>query len=366
MFSSREGVTLDSIAAPLSRWLLNPVLTVPAALALSLSNSSLHSWVSSNAHGTRIQTLSSLLAVASVVLSLNSYLDRQFANNWVSDKSWNWDEEIVLVTGGSSGIGASICKHFLARNARTRIVVVDYAPLGWKAEQEGVRLSYYQCDLSDTSALKATCERIRNEVGHPTVLFNNAGLVRGASVMDGSYGDIEATVRTNLIAPMLLVKEFIPEMVKRDHGHILHTGSLSCITPPAMVADYSATKAGLVAMHESLQLELKTVHNAPRVRLTMGIFCFIRTPLIGGEMNVPNFVLPLLDVDSVGESFVNAAYSGYGSTIYMPSLFNRLAITLRGGPEWIFRLVREGTTAFRIDFRGRQRLDAVTGRLQKA
>lgn len=60
----------------------------------------------------------------------------------------------------------------------------------------------------------------------------------------------------------------------------------------------------------------------------MGIFCFIRTPLIGGEMNVPNFVLPLLDVDSVGEALVNAAYSGYGSTIYMPSLINRLAITL--------------------------------------
>lgn len=250
MFSSREGVTLDSIAAPLSRLLLNPILTVPAALALSLSNSSIHAWVSSNAGGTRIQTLSSLLAVASVVLSLNSYLDRQFANNWVSDKTWNWDEEIVLVTGGSGGIGASICKHFLARNPRTRVVVIDYAPLGWKPEQEGIRLSYYQCDLSDTSALKATCERIRNEVGHPTVLFNNAGLVRGASVMEGSYGDIEATVRTNLIAPMLLVKEFIPEMVKRDHGHILHTGSLSCITPPAMVADYSATKAGLVAMHE--------------------------------------------------------------------------------------------------------------------
>lgn len=45
-------------------------------------------------------------------------------------------------------------------------------------------------------------------------------------------------------------------------------------------------------------------------------------------MNVPNFLLPLLDVDSVGESLANAAYSGYGSTIYMPSLFNRLAITL--------------------------------------
>lgn len=129
----------------------------------------------------------------------------------------------------------------------------------------------------------------------------------------------------------------------------------------------------------------------------MGIYCFIRTPLIAGDVNVPNFILPLLEVDSVGESLANAVYSGYGSTIYMPDIINRLAVTLvsifcrelalflpfrfltmtvanqflffqfqRGGPEWIFRLVREGTINFGIDFRGRHQLDAVTGKLQKA
>ncbi|KAM0248376.1 hypothetical protein ACHAQJ_009501 [Trichoderma viride] len=362
MFSSREGVTLDSIAAPLKSWFLNPILTVPTALVLS--SPSIHTWLLSDINATRIQVLTSLLALASVLLSLNAYLDKQFANNWVSDKSWNWDEEIVVVTGGSSGIGASICRQLVARNPRTRLVVVDYAPLSWKPEQEGVRVSYYQCDLSDASTLRSTCERIRNEVGHPTVLFNNAGLVRGAGIMDGSYGDIEATVRTNLIAPMLLIKEFIPEMIKRDHGHILQTGSLSCITPPALIADYSASKAGLLAMHESLQLELKNVYKAPRVRLTLGIFCFISTPLINGHTNVPNFLLPLLHVDSVGESMVDAVYSGYGSIIYMPGI-SRLAATLRGGPDWFFRLVRESTANFRIDFRGRQQVDAETGKLQK-
>lgn len=236
MFTSREGVTLDSIAAPLRRWLLNPVLTISAALVLSGLGKTLVPVY--------------LLALASVVLPLNEYLDKQFANNWVSDKTWNWDEEIVVVTGGSGGIGASICTQLLARNPRTRIVVVDYAPLGWKPEQKDVRLSYFQCDLSDTSALRATCERIRSEVGHPTVLFNNAGLVRGSSITQGSYGDIEATVRTNLIAPMLLIKEFVPEMIKRDHGHILHTSSLSSVTPPSLIADYSATKAGLQAIHD--------------------------------------------------------------------------------------------------------------------
>lgn len=245
MFTSREGVTLDSIAAPLRRWLFNPVITAPAALLLSgLATYTPDTIV------TKFVSPVYALTLAGALLSLNDYLDKQFANNWVSDKTWNWDEEIVVVTGGSDGIGASISKQLIARNPRTRIVIVDYAPLKWQPKQEEAHVSYYQCDLSDSNALKSTCERIRSDVGHPTVLFNNAGLVRGATIMEGSYGDVEATVKTNLIAPMLLAKEFLPEMVKRDHGHIIHTGSLSCVTPPAMIADYAATKAGLLALHE--------------------------------------------------------------------------------------------------------------------
>ncbi|KAL7947824.1 NAD(P)-binding protein [Trichoderma barbatum] len=360
MFTSREGITLDSIAAPLRRWLLNPVLTAPTALILS--------GLGLNIANT--DAIKSLIPVyvwtlASILFSLNDYLDKQFANNWVTDETWNWGEEIVVVTGGSGGIGASISRQLLARNPRTRIVVVDLAPLGWQPEQEGVRLSYYQCDLSDASALRSTCERIRSEVGHPTVLFNNAGLARGASIIEGSYGDVEATVRTNLIAPMLLIKEFIPEMVKRDHGHIIHTGSLSSVAPPAIIADYSATKAGVQALHEALQLELKHVHKAPRVRLTLGIFSFVRTAAISGHTNAPNFLLPLLHADTVAESMVNAVYSGYGSTIYLPTL-GRVAANLRGGPEWIFRIIREGTANFRINFRGRHEIDSETGRIRKA
>ncbi|KAH0531650.1 hypothetical protein TsFJ059_000454 [Trichoderma semiorbis] len=360
MFTSREGVTLDSIAAPLRLWLLNPVITAPVALLLS----GLAAYTPDTIV-TKFLFPVYTLTLAGALLSLNDYLDKQFANNWVSDKTWSWDEEIVVVTGGSDGIGASISKQFIARNPRTRIVIVDYAPLKWQPKQEGAHVSYYQCDLSDSNALKSTCERIRSEVGHPTVLFNNAGLVRGATIMEGSYGDVEATVKTNLIAPMLLAKEFLPEMVKRDHGHIIHTGSLSCVTPPAMIADYAATKAGLLALHEALQLELKNVHNAPRVRLTFGMFCFIRTALVSGHTNVPNFLLPFLQVDTVGEAMVSAVYSGYGSIIYLPGL-NRVATTLRGGPEWFFRLVREGTANFRINFRGRQEVDPQTGNILKA
>ncbi|KXJ84921.1 hypothetical protein Micbo1qcDRAFT_225569 [Microdochium bolleyi] len=259
------------------------------------------------------------------------------------------------------GIGASVARQLLARNARTKIFIVDHAPLAWTPEPRSP-VSYFRCDLSSASAIRTLTARIRSEVGHPTVLVNNAGLSRGATVVDGSHTDVELTIRTNLVAPFLLTKEFLPRMVSMDHGHVVNVGSVSSLFPPARVADYAATKAGITALHETLQLELKQVHHASRVRLTLGILGFIKIPLFKGETLQSPFLFPLLHVDTVGEAFVDALYSGLGTTIYLPGIMRYVAM-LRAGPEWLSRGVREGTASLRVDFKGRQQVIKETGGL---
>lgn len=128
-------------------------------------------------------------------------------------------------------------------------MIIDYVPLTWNP-QNGSHIHYYQCDLSQASGIQVVCEKIRQEVGHPTVLLNNAGICRGFTVCDGSYTDVEVTIKTNLIAPFLLVKEFLPNMARCNHGHIINISSMSAFLPPSKVADYAATKAGLIALHE--------------------------------------------------------------------------------------------------------------------
>lgn len=361
--SSREGFTLDVVAGAVRNWVLTPTTTLP--LALGLTWEPLFSRLIQRVSTDRAKAIRSRvywLAAASFILALNDQLNRQSANNWVSDSRWNWDDEIVVVTGGSSGIGASVCQRLIAKNPRTRIIIIDYVALSWTPPR-GARVYYYECDLSDAYAIKLVCDRIKVEVGHPTVLFNNAGLARGSTVMEGTSNDVQLTLKTNLIAPFLLVKEFLPEMVRRDHGHILNTGSMSSVISAPTIVDYSASKAGLTALHEvcyqliypmnhvsyfhrlhfdvyvfqkltnmtpqGLQLELKSLHRAPRVRLTLGIFGFIRTPLFTGKTNESNFVTPLLNVETVSEKLVEAVYSGYGGTIYLPGVMRYITALVR-------------------------------------
>lgn len=336
---SREGFTIDVVALALRKYLLDPAILIPIWLVLSVAPSAITLGPQSGSVLRVLQLGARILAIIGTTLALNDFLTTQFNNNWTGPSKWNWDQEIVLITGGSSGIGQSLSQQLLKRNPQTRVIIADIVPLSWKAPEHS-RVHFYRCDLSSEAEIKAFCAQIRKEVGHPTVVVNNAGLVRGFTVCDGTYADVQLTIRTNLVAPFLLVKEFLPDMVKKNHGHILSISSMSAFIPPAGVADYAATKAGLIALHEvrtalintratlmakqALQLELINA-NASRVRLSTAVLSFVQTPLFKGETKQSNFLTPLLDVDSVGERLAQTLYSGYGRTIFLPGMMRYIA-----------------------------------------
>ncbi|KAJ6438987.1 short-chain dehydrogenase [Purpureocillium lavendulum] len=358
----REGFVVDYVARLLRSSLLHPHLILPTAVLTSCAKLEL-----SLIPVPRLPVLAWLiytLAAVTLLLNATEYLNDGTANNWTPSANINWNDEIIVVTGGSSGIGASLVLRLHAERPQSTIVVVDYTPPTWTLPS-GARIHFYQCDLSDASLIKDLCQRIRAKVGNPTILVNNAGICRGSIVADGSYSDVTLTVNTNLVAPFLLCKEFLPEMIRRDHGHIVNIASMSALLPPGKIADYAATKSGLIALHEALQLELRHDHLAPRVRLSLAILSFIKTPLFKGETRQLHFLFPLMDVETVSEAIASALYSGRGRTIYLPGIMRYVAI-LRGGPEWMWYLIRDKTKDLGVDFKGRQKVDPNSGKLVAA
>lgn len=205
-------------------------------------------------------------------------------------------------------------------------------------------VAFFRCDLSNEEEIRAVCLRIREEVGNPTVLgrcilsfcnlgillakavpVNNAGIIRGRMIAEGTYSGNALTLKTNLLAPLLLCKEFLPYMIHRNHGHIVNVSSLSAYIPPPTLADYAASKAGLLILDEVLGLELRYHYKSPKVRTSSVVLGFTGTPMIKGEVNLPGFILPLMHVDTVGDAIVDALYSGYGHQIYLPGITRHLA-----------------------------------------
>ena len=136
----------------------------------------------------KLITLLKLLTAAGVLRRANQALNRLAWNNWSLGRNgaeWQFGpsrQEVVLITGGSSGFGYEMVKAF-ARHAR--VVVIDVVAFPPELEAlEGVH--FYRGDLADTEALEGLCERIRREQGTVSVLINNAGIGVGKTLLEVS------------------------------------------------------------------------------------------------------------------------------------------------------------------------------------
>lgn len=98
--------------------------------------------------------------------------------------------------------------------------------------------------------INSVCRRIQSELGHPTVLINNAGLTRGRNLIFTTENDVALTLHTNLHAHFHLLREFLPKMVEANHGHIVTVASAAGYIGPPGLVDYAASKAGAIAVHE--------------------------------------------------------------------------------------------------------------------
>ncbi|TLS28490.1 hypothetical protein PpBr36_01123 [Pyricularia pennisetigena] len=339
----REGLYIDPIARLVGKTVLNPWLTLPLVLAGKYTQKGkLIAGIYSKAFW-RVK----LLLYLGLFRSINNYLSRKSNNNWVSDK-YVWSKEIVVVTGGSAGIGAHIVQ-FLAERG-IKVIVLDIQPLTFSATSS---VHFFQIDLTSPAKLAAVADEIRARIGNPTILINNAGVVRGKTILDSTERDIRFTFDVNAMAPFWTVKEFLPDMVKKNHGMVVNVSSFAAWISSPEMADYAGSKAAVMAMHETLSTELKVRYKAPRVRTVIVYPGFTKTTLFTGYNSTQPFMIPTMEPESVAEAIVRQVLKGEGGQVIIPGMGNILG-ALRGFPMWYQNRLREQTSILMTNFQGRQ------------
>ncbi|KAK0117713.1 hypothetical protein ONS95_012042 [Cadophora gregata] len=289
-----------------------------------------HSWIDSPGF---IKTLTALLGLG-VARGLNRKLSQYMANNWKGDAKFIKSQEVVLITGGASGIGELMAHDFAKRGVK--VVVMDLRPPK-KPFPSGIH--FYQCDVTSSSEIKSTAAEIRKAHGEPTVLINNAGIGTGHSILDESEERIRLTFEINTMAHFWMTKEFVPAMIKKNRGHVVTIASMASYLVHALNVDYSCTKASALAFHEGLASELRSRYNAPNVRTTVVNPAWIRTPLIEKLTSNPKFSDPVLEAEDVSSAIVAQVVSGRSGQLVLPRSMNA-ATTIRGWPSWLQILVR--------------------------
>lgn len=169
-------------------------------------------------------------------------------------------DRVIVVTGGSRGIGEAIVRRAAASGAR---VYATYNSSPDRATaitddvaQSGGSVTFAQVDIADEAAVTAFIERVVTEAGRIDGLVNNAGITRDGLIMRMSTKDWNDVITTNLGGAFYFCRAVARPMMSQRSGRIVNIGSVVGTGGNAGQVNYSAAKAGMVGLTRSLAKEL--------------------------------------------------------------------------------------------------------------
>lgn len=168
--------------------------------------------------------------------------------------------KFVLLTGAGGGIGRAMASILAEEGARLALTDVDAEALHETQSQcqaRGARVVAYHRDMG----IKADIERLHaqasNTLGPVDILINNAGTVVGKHVHQYEYEELKQTMLVNYVGGAYLTRLVLPEMMTRNHGHIVSMASVIGLVAMPRMGDYVASKFAIVGFTDTLRRELR-------------------------------------------------------------------------------------------------------------
>ena len=160
----------------------------------------------------------------------------------------------VFVSGGGSGIGASIVEHFAAQGSKVAFVDIDEAASKVVASRTGA--TFYKCDIRDVKAYQAAIGEAGAKNGPVTVLVNNAARDDRHKIEDVSVDFFDERMAVNLRHAYFAIQAVVPGMKKAGGGSIVNFSSVSYHTMTPQLSVYQAAKAAVIGMSRGLARDL--------------------------------------------------------------------------------------------------------------
>jgi len=211
--------------------------------------------------------------------------------------------EIVLITGGGSGIGRLMA----LKMAKLGAVVVTW-DVNTKGNEETAKMiknnggtAYaYTVDLCSREKIYEAAKQLKQEVGSVKILVNNAGIVSGSTVLDTPDEKIIRTFDVNVLAHFWTMKAFMPDMINNKKGHIVNVASLAGYSGSNKLVDYCSSKFAALGIDDALKVELMA-QGHDYIKTTVVCPYYISTGMFAG---VNSKIIPILEPERVADEAV--------------------------------------------------------------
>lgn len=158
-------------------------------------------------------------------------------------------QKVVVVTGGTKGIGQATCELFIQNKFKVFVLDIE------QTESTNKNLSYIYCDIADIQSINQAVSKIINKENKIDVLVSNAGIHLSANIENTTEKDFDHVVDVNFKGCFFLLKAVLPHMRQQGKGSIIIIGSDQCVIGKPNSAVYGATKAAIGQMTKSTALD---------------------------------------------------------------------------------------------------------------
>lgn len=250
----------------------------------------------------------------------------------------------VFITGGTSGIGLGLCRYYLAIGCHVAITGRKTSPIQNSDLGKNPNLIIYQVDVTDSQKMGSVISKFYEQVGSLDIVIANAGrsIASKSSWPDTKVG-IEV-IQTNVLGVIYTFSPALEVMKKQKSGQLVVISSVAGLVGLPGASFYSASKACVLTLCESLSIDLK------EFGISVTCICpgFIDTPLTQKNGHHMPF---LMGVDKASEKIARAIQARKELFIF-PWQMNILISFLHYMPRWLYRYIM-GVRLF--DYRSRER-----------
>jgi len=174
-------------------------------------------------------------------------------------RRYDFRDKVVVITGGSRGLGLVMAREFASLGARIAIVARDADELS-RAQSDlesfGSTVHSQVCDVTDQAALDAAFTEISSALGPIDVLVNNAGVIQVGPLKEQTQKDFEDAMQIHFWAPYYAMQAVLPGMRDRQDGRIINISSIGGKVAVPHLAPYCASKFALAGMSSAMHTEL--------------------------------------------------------------------------------------------------------------
>jgi len=244
-------------------------------------------------------------------------------------------DDVILVTGGASGIGRLMAQKFADLGPKM-IVVWDLNTAENEVtkkyiESKGVKAAAFTVNLADVDQAhkaaadtKAAVKKALGDSAYVTMLINNAGIVTGKKMLDCPDKLMKLTMDVNATAHFWTLKDFLPDMIYHNKGHVVTVASGAGLVGCAGLVDYCASKFAAVGLTESIAFEVDQLQK--NINVTVVCPYFINTGMFKGVTTKYPWLLPILEPEDMVDRIVTGIRGNEYMILYPRMLYPLLLL----------------------------------------